>query len=315
MIENGNEHMFFSFDPQHGQCLPSRPIKPPHHLGPEPVMFVKGRYVDLAKVKHKDHNTLYFGVSHQSKYLSGIWLGDHELTSHVKDVSIAQDVSGGINLIVKFINENGKLQTVKTALNTGQSIEDLRKELYDVIDKTRKELEDEIDAIDTSVADLTKELDEGKYNYHIDCSTLPFAKGLSKEYNLFKGDKAQTDSSKITLMDYTVKQIDYNSKTNELQLVSWPDACDTSVRYVDSDGKVLSQLEIEGYEEQYKTDIDYILELINVTKEIIEPKYIKRTSKNIDDVFEAFDKKLNENSSINDRLEAIEFELLWQDIK
>ena len=101
--KNKRHHVLHVFDPTK--------IHKPH----DEVYFSYGRYLDIATSKGKDPNTLYFGSSNTSKLLSGIFLGDIELTSKVKDVSIISK-DGDVILSVKYINNSGKLATVKTKI-------------------------------------------------------------------------------------------------------------------------------------------------------------------------------------------------------
>ena len=68
-----SQHVLHVFEPNR--------ICRPH----DEVEFIKGRYVDIVNTKNKDPNTLYFGTSKKSDFLTGIFLGDLELTSKVKD--------------------------------------------------------------------------------------------------------------------------------------------------------------------------------------------------------------------------------------
>ena len=97
------QHVLHVFDP----CLKHKPH--------DEVYFSYGRYLDIATSKGKDPHTLYFGSSNKSKLLSGIFLGDIELTSKVKDVSIISK-DDDVILSVKYINNVGKLATVKTKI-------------------------------------------------------------------------------------------------------------------------------------------------------------------------------------------------------
>ena len=101
--KNKHQHVLHVFDPTK------------KHKPHDEVYFSYGRYLDIATSKGKDPNTLYFGSSNTSKLLSGIFLGDIELTSKVKDVSIISN-DGDVILSVKYINNLGKLATVKTKI-------------------------------------------------------------------------------------------------------------------------------------------------------------------------------------------------------
>ena len=114
----------------------NKDIRPPQHVlhifepnricrPHDEVEFIKGRYVDIVNTKNKDPNTLYFGISKKSDFLTGIFLGDLELTSKVKDVSLVS-VDGVVTLSIKYVNSSGKLATVKTNLPSQNSIDDLK---------------------------------------------------------------------------------------------------------------------------------------------------------------------------------------------
>ena len=97
------QHVLHVFDPNRN-CRPH-----------DEVEFIEGRYVDIVNAKNKDPHTLYFGKSKNSELLTGIFLGDLELTSKVKDVSLVS-VDGVVTLSIKYVNSAGKLATVKTNL-------------------------------------------------------------------------------------------------------------------------------------------------------------------------------------------------------
>ena len=97
------QHVLHVFDPNR-KCKPH-----------DEVEFIEGRYVDIVNAKNKDPHTLYFGKSKNSELLTGIFLGDLELTSKVKDVSLVS-VDGVVTLSIKYVNSAGKLATVKTNL-------------------------------------------------------------------------------------------------------------------------------------------------------------------------------------------------------
>ena len=183
------QHVLHVFDPNR-KCRPH-----------DEVEFIEGRYVDIVNAKNKDPHTLYFGKSKNSELLTGIFLGDLELTSKVKDVSLVS-VDGVVTLSIKYVNSVGKLATVKTNLPSQKLVEDIKKllesfdtsildkintsfsDVYDrlnVIDSSIVDINDHLTVIDTSVGELTTrldtldtsllglidELDHGKYNYTI----------------------------------------------------------------------------------------------------------------------------------------------------
>lgn len=91
-------------------CNPFDPNKPMHdHCHEHPVAFMSGRYIDIANTKGKDPHTLYLGTSLSTNLLNGIFLGDFELTSRVKDVSLVAGDKGVNTLVVKFVNDKNKL--------------------------------------------------------------------------------------------------------------------------------------------------------------------------------------------------------------
>ena len=113
-----SQHVLHIFEPNR--------ICRPH----DEVEFIKGRYVDIVNTKNKDPNTLYFGTSKNSDFLTGIFLGDLELTSKVKDVSLVS-VDGVVTLSIKYVNSSGKLATVKTNLPSQKLVEDIKNFLDD----------------------------------------------------------------------------------------------------------------------------------------------------------------------------------------
>lgn len=128
-----------------------------HHVHHDEVRFVHGRYLDIASQKGKDRNSLYFGTSKNSGTLAGIFLGDQELTPKVKDVSIVAE-GKNVALIVKYVNDKGKLTTVKTTLPSSAAI--------DQLDGLGEELLKRVNILDTSVNLLTDRIieDEQKIN-------------------------------------------------------------------------------------------------------------------------------------------------------
>ena len=95
-----------------------------HFLPPKngEVRFVQGKYIDIAAKKGKDKNSLYFGTSKNSDLLTGIFLGDMELTSRVKDISI-MNKNNNIVLCVKYINDQNKLASIKATLPSTRTID------------------------------------------------------------------------------------------------------------------------------------------------------------------------------------------------
>ena len=121
---------------------PKRKFLPPKN---GEVRFVQGRYIDIAAAKGKDIHSLYFGTSKNSNLLTGIFLGDFELTSKVKDVSLVSK-NGNIILNIKYINEDGKLETVKRNLPSGTAYQDIIKKITE-FSKT-------VDKINSSITNL-----------------------------------------------------------------------------------------------------------------------------------------------------------------
>ena len=206
-----SQHVLHVFEPNR--------ICRPH----DEVEFIKGRYVDIVNTKNKDPNTLYFGTSKKSDFLTGIFLGDLELTSKVKDVSLVS-VDGVVTLSIKYVNSAGKLATVKTNLPSQKLVEDIKKffedfdtsildkintsvnDVYDklnIIDSSIVNINDHLTVIDTSLSFLINELDNDNYTIHEDPCTVE--NGFKKTFTLFKGNKEQENSSKIDATDMVLK--------------------------------------------------------------------------------------------------------------
>ena len=235
----------------------NKDIRPPQHVlhifepnricrPHDEVEFIKGRYVDIVNTKNKDPNTLYFGTSKKSDFLTGIFLGDLELTSKVKDVSLVS-VDGVVTLSIKYVNSAGKLATVKTNLPSQNSIDDLKKiiekfnnnitqfntslnNIYDklnIIDSSIVNINDHLTVIDTSLSFLINELDNGNYNYTIHEDPCTVENGFKKTFTLFKGNKEQENSSKIDATDMVLKQLNYIKGSNIIEAKIWPEHIQT----------------------------------------------------------------------------------------
>ena len=146
------QHVLHVFDPNR-KCRPH-----------DEVEFIEGRYVDIVNAKNKDPHTLYFGKSKNSELLTGIFLGDLELTSKVKDVSLVS-VDGVVTLSIKYVNSAGKLATVKTNLPSQKLVEDIKKFLEDfdtsILDKINtsfSDVYDRLNVIDSSIVDINDHL-------------------------------------------------------------------------------------------------------------------------------------------------------------
>lgn len=271
-----------------------------HKPHPE-VRFVYGRYLDIATHKGKDIHSLYFGTSKNSDLLAGIFLGDLELTSKVKDVSM---VSNGknITITVKYINDDGKLTTLKGKVPTSSYIETisgLSDELLEkvkVIDASVRRLENKVGTLTnkvndtiTRLDDLIDDLDEGKYRYTIRESEGAFKDGQPKLYTLYKGDEADTNSSTIKMHEYVLKELKYDDENNKLIARSWPKSIDeTTKTWIDDDG--------------------------NTVTATLNPEYIQTTDVNLDLMEQHFAEYINTDSAINDRLTIIETSLSWEDL-
>ena len=286
---------------------PKRKFLPPKN---GEVRFVQGRYIDIAAAKGKDIHSLYFGTSKNSNLLTGIFLGDFELTSKVKDVSLVSK-NGNIILSVKYINEDGKLATVKSNLPSGTAYQDIIKKITEfsktvdkinssitnlqkqikVLDSSVFLIESKLNIIDSSLNDLINNLEDGKYNYTLRESISSFEDGCKKTYTLFKGDNEQTDSSTITLMDYVLKKLEYDDQTNSIIATIWPDACG---------------------DDMYKWGLDPDNNPIKTSK--IKDDYVRTLELNLDSLETHIIDTINTDSIINDRIVVLESQLKWEDL-
>lgn len=281
---------------------PSLLFKVPQH---EEVRFVWGRYLDIATAKGKDPRSLYFGTSKNSNLLTGIFLGDYELTSRVKDVKL-ESHDDIITLSIKYIDDKGKLITVKANLPSSAAIDDI-KETLELLKNQIQQLIDSVNSIndrleiidgslfvlDSSVKDIISQLDNGKYNYTIHKSESSYAEGCKQIYTLFKGDDEQLDSSAIEILDYTLKTLEYDDENNKLIATSWPAAADSSIvetTYIDDDGNE-----------------------VTVTKRL-DPEYIYTTELDLTPLEQHFINTVNTDSPVNDRLVIVENQLKWENL-
>lgn len=287
---NNTPHILHVFDPgfKHG-----------NH---EEVEFVKGRYIDIANAKHKDPRTLYFGTSTQSNLLTGIFLGDIELTSKVKDVSLVSE-NGAVTLSVKYVNsKSGKLSTVKTSIPSSKTIDEIKKLLNNIdtnaiknLNSSINDLSKKVNSIDSSLSKLNSSfviLSEQVTNLIDDISTLKLQadytihyeeptenNNYNKQYKLFNGDKEKQDSSIIEITDSKLQVLKYNKDTNTLEAKSW-----------------------SSY--------------INETDETkIDDKFVNTVSIQLDSLDEHIKEEINTDSSVNDRLTIVESQLRWESIK
>lgn len=295
------QHVLHVFDPNR-KCRPH-----------DEVEFIKGRYVDIVNTKNKDPNTLYFGTSKNSELLTGIFLGDLELTSKVKDVSLVS-VDGVVTLSIKYVNSSGKLATVKTNLPSQNSIDDLKKiiekfnnnitqfntslnDIYDklnIIDSSIVNINDHLTVIDTSLSFLINELDNGNYNYTIHEDPCTVENGLKKTFTLFKGNKEQENSSKIDVTDMVLKQLNYIKGSNIIEAKIWPEHIQT----------------IDLNENTFTLNDGTIIKDSTSTHENL----IKTVSLDLSDYDKHVNDFINTDSSINDRLEEVEIQLKWEKI-
>lgn len=297
------QHVLHVFDPNR-KCRPH-----------DEVEFIEGRYVDIVNAKNKDPNTLYFGTSKKSDFLTGIFLGDLELTSKVKDVSLVS-VDGVVTLSIKYVNSAGKLATVKTNLPSQNSIDDFKKiienfnnnitqfntslnDIYDklnIIDSSIVNINDHLTVIDTSLSFLINELDNGNYNYnytiHEDPCTVE--NGFKKTFTLFKGNKEQENSSKIDATDMVLKQLNYIKGSNIIEAKIWPEHIQT----------------IDLNENTFTLNDGTIIKDSTSTYENL----IKTVSLDLSDYDKHVNNFINTDSSINDRLEEVKTQLKWEKI-
>ena len=295
-----SQHVLHVFDPNR--------ICRPH----DEVEFIKGRYVDIVNTKNKDPDTLYFGTSKNSELLTGIFLGDLELTSKVKDVSLAS-VNGIVTLSIKYVNSAGKLATVKTNLPSQKLVEDIKKffedfdtsildkintsvnDVYDklnIIDSSIVNINDHLTVIDTSLSFLINELDNDNYTIHEDPCTVE--NGFKKTFTLFKGNKEQENSSKIDVTDMVLKQLNYIKGSNIIEAKIWPEHIQT----------------IDLNENTFTLNDGTIIKDSTSTHENL----IKTVSLDLSDYDKHVNDFINTDSSINDRLEEVQTQLKWEKI-
>ena len=295
-----SQHVLHVFEPNR--------ICRPH----DEVEFIKGRYVDIVNTKNKDPNTLYFGTSKNSELLTGIFLGDLELTSKVKDVSLAS-VNGIVTLSIKYVNSAGKLATVKTNLPSQKLVEDIKNffedfdtsildkintsvnDVYDrlnVIDSSIVDINDHLTVIDTSLSFLINELDNDNYTIHEDPCTVE--NGFKKTFTLFKGNKEQENSSKIDATDMVLKQLNYIKGSNIIEAKIWPEHIQT----------------IDLNENTFTLNDGTIIKDNTSTHENL----IKTVSLDLSDYDKHVNDFINTDSSINDRLEEVQTQLKWEKI-
>ena len=295
-----SQHVLHVFEPNR--------ICRPH----DEVEFIKGRYVDIVNTKNKDPNTLYFGTSKKSDFLTGIFLGDLELTSKVKDVSLVS-VDGVVTLSIKYVNSAGKLATVKTNLPSQKLVEDIKKffedfdtsildkintsvnDVYDklnIIDSSIVNINDHLTVIDTSLSFLINELDNDNYTIHEDPCTVE--NGFKKTFTLFKGNKEQENSSKIDVTDMVLKQLNYIKGSNIIEAKIWPEHIQT----------------IDLNENTFTLNDGTIIKDSTSTYENL----IKTVSLDLSDYDKHVNDFINTDSSINDRLEEVKTQLKWEKI-
>ena len=294
------QHVLHVFDPNR-KCRPH-----------DEVEFIEGRYVDIVNAKNKDPHTLYFGKSKNSELLTGIFLGDLELTSKVKDVSLAS-VDGIVTLSIKYVNSAGKLATVKTNLPSQKLVEDIKNffedfdtsildkintsvnDVYDrlnVIDSSIVDINDHLTVIDTSLSFLINELDNDNYTIHEDPCTVE--NGFKKTFTLFKGNKEQENSSKIDVTDMVLKQLNYIKGSNIIEAKIWPEHIQT----------------IDLNENTFTLNDGTIIKDSTSTHENL----IKTVSLDLSDYDKHVNDFINTDSSINDRLEEVQTQLKWEKI-
>ena len=295
-----SQHVLHIFEPNR--------ICRPH----DEVEFIKGRYVDIVNTKNKDPNTLYFGTSKKSDFLTGIFLGDLELTSKVKDVSLTS-VNGIVTLSIKYVNSSGKLATVKTNLPSQKLVEDIKNflddfdtsifnkintsvnDVYDrlnVIDSSIVDINDHLTVIDTSLSFLINELYNDNYIIHEDPCTVE--NGFKKTFTLFKGNKEQENSSKIDATDMVLKQLNYIKGSNIIEAKIWPEHIQT----------------IDLNENTFTLNDGTIIKDSTSTYENL----IKTVSLDLSDYDKHINDFINTDSSINDRLEEVKTQLKWEKI-
>lgn len=310
--KNNHHHVLHVFDPTK--------IHKPH----DEVYFSYGRYLDIATSKGKDPNTLYFGSSNTSKLLSGIFLGDIELTSKVKDVSIISK-DGDVILSVKYINNSGKLATVKTKIPSEQLLNDVKdllksidvnalntsfNDIYErlnIIDGSIVDIYNCIDTLNTSINDLDERYDElvnridnidttvsNKYTIHKSIGTAD--EGFAEKYTLYCGSEIVENSSVIEHISLTLRNLDYDIDSNSIQALLLPSA----IKSVNLDDNTATL--IDG------TIVD------NITDKL-DDKFMQSLSIDMSDYDEHINILMNTDSSINDRLTIVEDTLKWENLK
>lgn len=310
--KNKRQHVLHVFDPTK------------KHKPHDEVYFSYGRYLDIATSKGKDPNTLYFGSSNTSKLLTGIFLGDIELTSKVKDVSIISK-DGDVILSVKYINNLGKLATVKTKLPSEQLLNDVQdllstfdtdaintsfNDIYEhlnIVDGSIVDIYECIDTLNTSVNDLDKRYNElinkiddidttvsNKYTIHK--SIGPADEGFAEKYTLYCGSEIVEDSSVIEHISLTLRNLDYDIDSNSIQALLLPSA----IKSVNLDDNTATL--IDG------TIVD------NITDKL-DNKYMQSLSIDMSSYDEHINIFMNTDSSINDRLTIVEDTLKWENLK
>ena len=310
--KNKRHHVFHVFDPTK--------IHKPH----DEVYFSYGRYLDIATSKGKDPNTLYFGSSNTSKLLSGIFLGDIELTSKVKDVSIISK-DGDVILSVKYINNLGKLATVKTKIPSEQLLNDVKdllksldvnaintsfNDIYErlnIIDGSIVDIYNCIDTLNTSINDLDERYDElvnridnidttvsNKYTIHKSIGSAD--EGFAEKYTLYCGSEIVENSSVIEHISLTLRNLDYDIDSNSIQALLLPSA----IKSVNLDDNTATL--IDG------TIVD------NITDKL-DDKFMQSLSIDMSDYDEHINILMNTDSSINDRLTIVEDTLKWENLK
>ena len=310
--KNKHQHVLHVFDPTK------------KHKPHDEVYFSYGRYLDIATSKGKDPNTLYFGSSNTSKLLSGIFLGDIELTSKVKDVSIISN-DGDVILSVKYINNLGKLATVKTKIPSEQllnEVKDLLKsfdvnaintsfndiyERLNIIDGSIVDIYNCIDTVNASINDLDERYEEllniidnidttvgNKYTIHKSIGSAD--EGFAEKYTLYCGSEIVENSSVIEHISLTLRNLDYDIDSNSIQALLLPSA----IKSVNLDDNTATL--IDG------TTVD------NITDKL-DDKFMQSLSIDMSDYDEHINILMSTDSSINDRLTIVEDTLKWENLK
>ena len=310
--KNNHHHVLHVFDPTK--------IHKPH----DEVYFSYGRYLDIATSKGKDPNTLYFGSSNTSKLLSGIFLGDIELTSKVKDVSIISN-DGDVILSVKYINNSGKLATVKTKIPSEQLLNDVKdllksidvnalntsfNDIYErlnIIDGSIVDIYNCIDTVNAFINDLDERYEEllniidnidttvgNKYTIHKSIGSAD--EGFAEKYTLYCGSEIVENSSVIEHISLTLRNLDYDIDSNSIQALLLPSA----IKSVNLDDNTATL--IDG------TIVD------NITDKL-DDKFMQSLSIDMSDYDEHINILMNTDSSINDRLTIVEDTLKWENLK